>query len=230
MSHSLLKTIGVKTPISSIAFSPDGAALIIGTENGQIMLQSLRTMNKEANKLTISTEGKRVAAISVQHKSKKTATAAPTSTSALAAGKHRSTAKPNSRLSKPLSTQDLNVKLESYARRTSHRILQPRIGTVLQNSGVGKISGRIAGTPVSTGLTRSTSMFTDPPVQRILFSSCTCSRKTTHPLTFKFVVREASLNGINNPRLLDKAPHSFLTMFVLKLPGRNISFTSRSFW
>ena len=67
MSHSLLKTIGVKTPISSIAFSPDGAALIIGTENGQIMLQSLRTMNKEANKLTISTEGKRVAAMHVAH-------------------------------------------------------------------------------------------------------------------------------------------------------------------
>jgi len=43
---SLFRTLNLKIPLTSASFSPEGAALYFGTENGKLLILDLRALDK----------------------------------------------------------------------------------------------------------------------------------------------------------------------------------------
>ncbi|TRM58575.1 WD40-repeat-containing domain protein [Schizophyllum amplum] len=66
----LFRVLNVKVPLTSIAFSPEGAAIYLGTENGKLLLLDLRALDKPPKTVVISESGCRVEALCVQKKLK----------------------------------------------------------------------------------------------------------------------------------------------------------------
>ncbi|KAL1746288.1 WD40-repeat-containing domain protein [Schizophyllum fasciatum] len=66
----LFRTINVKVPLTAVAFSPEGAAVYLGTENGKLLLVDLRALDKPPKPIVISESGSRVEALCVQKKLK----------------------------------------------------------------------------------------------------------------------------------------------------------------
>ncbi|EMD38240.1 hypothetical protein CERSUDRAFT_93771 [Gelatoporia subvermispora B] len=64
----LLRTLPMHVPVTSIAFSAKGDMLFIGTENGKLLLQSLRTLDQAPISVSVSESGSRIVALSVQRK------------------------------------------------------------------------------------------------------------------------------------------------------------------
>ncbi len=62
----LFKTLDMKMSLTSIAFSADGTNLLLGTENGQLLVLDLRGLDRPPKKITITSDGKRVVGIAVQ--------------------------------------------------------------------------------------------------------------------------------------------------------------------
>ncbi|TFK54618.1 WD40 repeat-like protein [Heliocybe sulcata] len=60
----------VKVPITSLLFAPEGDAIYIGTENGKVMVKSLRTMDKAPLSFPVSNKGSRIIGMSVLNKIK----------------------------------------------------------------------------------------------------------------------------------------------------------------
>ncbi|KAH9928089.1 WD40-repeat-containing domain protein [Fomitopsis serialis] len=96
---SVYKTWSVHVPITCLAFSADGAVLYVGTENGKVLGQDLRSLDKPPRSTTVSENGDRVVALSMQKKLKPEDTASPAKASA-------ASKKPAP--SKPLVQQDQN--------------------------------------------------------------------------------------------------------------------------
>ncbi|KAH8117122.1 WD40-repeat-containing domain protein [Phellopilus nigrolimitatus] len=119
----LFKTLDVKQPLSSLSFTADGVAMLMGTETGQLLVQNLRTIDKGQNpkKLVISAEGKRIVGLAVQKKLKSASIAKSPN-----AIKAKGPLKQSPRTSKPLTTQDINVRPSPATRRTSASAVQPR--------------------------------------------------------------------------------------------------------
>ncbi|KAI5122200.1 hypothetical protein M0805_002689 [Coniferiporia weirii] len=118
----LFKTMEVKQSLSSLTFTADGAAILMGTRNGQLLVQDLRTINKGQGpkKIVINAEGNPVVGLTVQKKLKTVLSTIKSPT----ASKPRLPLKQSLKSAKPLSTQDTNVK-NPASRRTSASTVRP---------------------------------------------------------------------------------------------------------
>lgn len=63
---SLFRTLNTKTALTAIEFSPEGAAIYLGTENGKVLVVDLRGLDKPPKAVVVSDTGRRVETISVQ--------------------------------------------------------------------------------------------------------------------------------------------------------------------
>ncbi|KAJ7587197.1 WD40-repeat-containing domain protein [Mycena floridula] len=66
----LFRTVNVKVPLTSIAFSAEGAIVYLGTENGKLLVLELRALDKQPKAIVISDNGSRIQTISIQKKVK----------------------------------------------------------------------------------------------------------------------------------------------------------------
>ncbi|KAF9014156.1 WD40-repeat-containing domain protein [Cyathus striatus] len=66
----LFRTINIKVPLTSISFSPDGTSICLGTENGKLLIVSLRALNDSPKAVIISESGSRIETITIQKKIK----------------------------------------------------------------------------------------------------------------------------------------------------------------
>ncbi|KZP17905.1 WD40 repeat-like protein [Athelia psychrophila] len=66
----LFRTLNLKMPLTSATFSPEGATLYFGTENGKILIVDLRGLDKPPMCITIGEGGHRIECISFQKKIK----------------------------------------------------------------------------------------------------------------------------------------------------------------
>ena len=66
---SLFRTLNTKTALTAIEFSPEGAAIYLGTENGKLLVVDLRGLDKPPKAVVVSDTGRRVETISVQVRS-----------------------------------------------------------------------------------------------------------------------------------------------------------------
>lgn len=62
----LFRTLNVKVPLTTIGFSPEGAAIYLGTENGKILVIDLRALDKPPKAVVVSEKGSRIQTISIQ--------------------------------------------------------------------------------------------------------------------------------------------------------------------
>ncbi|KIY50773.1 WD40 repeat-like protein [Fistulina hepatica ATCC 64428] len=62
----LFRTINLKVPISCMTFSPEGAAVQLGTENGNLLILDLRALDKTPRSILVSEKRERVETLSVQ--------------------------------------------------------------------------------------------------------------------------------------------------------------------
>jgi hypothetical protein len=62
----LFRTLSLKVPLTSLEFSPEGAAIYAGTEHGKILILDLRALDKPPKTIIISETGCRIEAMSVQ--------------------------------------------------------------------------------------------------------------------------------------------------------------------
>ncbi|CAL1705658.1 unnamed protein product [Somion occarium] len=66
----LLRSLSLRAPLTTLAFSPEGASLYAGTENGKILVLDLRTLDKPPKTISISQGGESVVCMAVQRKLK----------------------------------------------------------------------------------------------------------------------------------------------------------------
>ncbi|KAJ7709971.1 WD40-repeat-containing domain protein [Mycena rosella] len=67
---ALFRTLNLKVPLTSIAFSPEGASVYLGTENGKLLILDLRSLDKPPKTVVVSESGCRVETMTVQKKIK----------------------------------------------------------------------------------------------------------------------------------------------------------------
>ncbi|KAJ6596824.1 WD40-repeat-containing domain protein [Mycena vulgaris] len=67
---ALFRTLSLKVPLTSIAFSPEGASIYLGTEHGKLLIMDLRALDKPPKTVVVSDSGCRVETMTVQKKSK----------------------------------------------------------------------------------------------------------------------------------------------------------------
>lgn len=58
--------VDVKTRITSLVFSPEGAAMYIGTDGGDLLVVNLRSLDKQPKSIPASGIGSRVECLVVQ--------------------------------------------------------------------------------------------------------------------------------------------------------------------
>ncbi|KAJ7046715.1 WD40-repeat-containing domain protein [Mycena alexandri] len=73
----LFRTLNLKVPLTSIAFSPEGGSIYLGTENGKLLIMDLRALDKPPKAVVISDNGSRVQTMTAQKKFKESADSAP---------------------------------------------------------------------------------------------------------------------------------------------------------
>ncbi|KAJ7172558.1 WD40-repeat-containing domain protein [Mycena filopes] len=66
----LFRTVNLKVPLTSIAFSPEGGSIYLGTENGKLLIMDLRALDKPPKAIAISDSASRVQTMAVQKKIK----------------------------------------------------------------------------------------------------------------------------------------------------------------
>ncbi|KXN92980.1 Protein NEDD1 [Leucoagaricus sp. SymC.cos] len=66
----LFRTLKFDVPLTTIAFSPEGASIYLGTENGKLLVQDLRTLDRPPKSLIVSEAGKPIGWLAVQKKLK----------------------------------------------------------------------------------------------------------------------------------------------------------------
>ena len=62
----LFRTLNLKLQLSALGFSPEGAAIYLGTDTGKILVIDLRALDKPPKTITVSESGSRIQTISVQ--------------------------------------------------------------------------------------------------------------------------------------------------------------------
>jgi protein NEDD1 len=65
----IFRSLNVKVPLTTIGFSPEGAAIYLGTENGKILVIDLRALDKPPKAVVVSETGNRIETISIQVRS-----------------------------------------------------------------------------------------------------------------------------------------------------------------
>jgi protein NEDD1 len=63
---SLFRTLNLNVPLTTIAFSAEGASIYLGTENGKLLVHDLRALDKPPKSIIVSKSGNPINAISVQ--------------------------------------------------------------------------------------------------------------------------------------------------------------------
>jgi protein NEDD1 len=66
LSRRLIRTLNLKVPLTSLEFSPEGAAIYAGTENGKLLITDLRGLDKGPKTIVISDAGSRIESMSIQ--------------------------------------------------------------------------------------------------------------------------------------------------------------------
>ncbi|EPS98984.1 hypothetical protein FOMPIDRAFT_1061004 [Fomitopsis schrenkii] len=117
---SIYKTWSVHVPSTCLAFSAEGAMLYVGTENGKVLGQDLRALDKPPKSITVSAQGDRVVALAMQKKLKPEDAAQAT--------KEPAASKKPAAASKPLVQQDQNK--TSAPRTTTTKAEHPEKKTV----------------------------------------------------------------------------------------------------
>ncbi|KAF9652903.1 WD40 repeat-like protein [Thelephora ganbajun] len=146
----LFRMVDVKTRVTSLVFSPEGAAMYIGTDAGNLLVVDLRSLDKPPKSVSASGIGSRIECLVVQAKS-----LTPTSSA--------SSKQP---LRKPLVQRDQNTKATPQRRSSS----QP----VSTKSPISALSAKSKESPVPTpvrkrtvsGVIRSPSVKSPPVIRR----------------------------------------------------------------
>lgn len=68
--RKIIRSFDHETPLTSVTFSLDGATLYMGTENGRLLVQSLRAATEPAKTITISESGYPVLGLAVSVRAK----------------------------------------------------------------------------------------------------------------------------------------------------------------
>ncbi|PCH37690.1 hypothetical protein WOLCODRAFT_135777 [Wolfiporia cocos MD-104 SS10] len=95
----LCRTLTLHVPLTSLVFSAEGGTLYAGTENGKVLVQDLRTLDKGPRSITVSERGDRVTSLAIQGKLKSEQSAP------------KATASTVTTASQPLVPQDVNQDL-----------------------------------------------------------------------------------------------------------------------
>jgi len=115
----------LKVPLTSMTFSPDGAFVILGTENGKIILKEWRSSTEEPQNLHIgAAKGERIMDIAIQRRIKGT----PVSTSPPPAKTLPASSKPT-----PFAPHDVN-QVSPPRRQVSDTTSKARIATPLRRA------------------------------------------------------------------------------------------------
>ncbi|EAU80615.2 hypothetical protein CC1G_10182 [Coprinopsis cinerea okayama7 len=143
---SISRTINLKLPVTSMDFSPEGAAIFVGTQTGNLVVLQLRTLDKPPRVISVGTS--RIETISVQRKAvtkseptprttsdrrallsrkpalspiQTTRSAAPASTSSVARRRPLretgSAKSPATKSQSPTSTDEISVELDTIGTR-----------------------------------------------------------------------------------------------------------------
>ncbi|KAF4614876.1 hypothetical protein D9613_002560 [Agrocybe pediades] len=67
---ALFRVLNLKATLTTIEFSPEGAAIYLGTDTGKIMVVDLRALDKPSKGITLSNHGSPIQTISVQKKAR----------------------------------------------------------------------------------------------------------------------------------------------------------------
>lgn len=59
-----IRSFNYKVPVTSLVFSPDGATLYIGSEDGKLLVQTLRTMDAPKT-VTIGEHGHKIEGLAI---------------------------------------------------------------------------------------------------------------------------------------------------------------------
>ncbi|KAI0032806.1 WD40-repeat-containing domain protein [Vararia minispora EC-137] len=97
-----IRSFNYSTRLTSLAFAPDGATLFVGTESGQLLVQTLRAVESPK----IVEVGERVESLAITRKAKSSSMDSPTFKLALG----------NPTIMKPLSPQDINSSRKLFGR------------------------------------------------------------------------------------------------------------------
>ncbi|KIM48591.1 hypothetical protein M413DRAFT_437799 [Hebeloma cylindrosporum] len=74
---ALFRTLNLKLHLTSLGFSPEGAAIYLGTDSGKILVVDLRALDRPPKTVTLSESGRPIQTISVQKKLKDGVTKTP---------------------------------------------------------------------------------------------------------------------------------------------------------
>ncbi|OSD08558.1 WD40 repeat-like protein [Trametes coccinea BRFM310] len=163
----LFRVVPMPAPITCLSFSAEGAAVYAGTENGKFLVLDLRALDKPPKTVTISENGDRITAISVQKK--------------LKAGEAVTKPAASTTASKPLVQRDVNkaaappasapngpVKkaLDKDIGKAPPKVTRPRAGTGTTNgTGTSTTPRRL------TARTASSPTVANPPANRVASGS-----------------------------------------------------------
>lgn len=56
----------MNVPLTSLVFSPEGAAIYVGTEDGRILFLDLRALDKPPKEVSVSGSAERVVCLAIQ--------------------------------------------------------------------------------------------------------------------------------------------------------------------
>ena len=56
----IIRTLPTQVPLTSLVFSPEGAAIYAGTEDGRVLLLDLRALDKPPKEISVSESGERI--------------------------------------------------------------------------------------------------------------------------------------------------------------------------
>ncbi|KIP12290.1 hypothetical protein PHLGIDRAFT_21101 [Phlebiopsis gigantea 11061_1 CR5-6] len=99
----LFRTLPLEGQLTSLVFSPEGAALYGGAEDGRVLVLDLRALDKPAKSITVNSDNERIICMAVQRKLKPgESPRLGVRTSATALGKRRAGAEPLSSAAKAL--------------------------------------------------------------------------------------------------------------------------------
>jgi protein NEDD1 len=62
----LFRTVPLDARLTSLVFSPEGAALYVGTDDGKLLILDLRALDKPPKEIVVNEGGQRVVCVAVQ--------------------------------------------------------------------------------------------------------------------------------------------------------------------
>ncbi|KIY71658.1 WD40 repeat-like protein [Cylindrobasidium torrendii FP15055 ss-10] len=125
----LFRTVALNVSLTTLSFSPEGAALYAGTETGKVLIVDLRALDKAPKSITISQSGKRVESISVLPKNKAPGMSTATSKSSTTTENHASSSSKGADSPSPITVRARVTSLsrrETHARKTSLSMSNPK--------------------------------------------------------------------------------------------------------